>query len=82
MLVEWDNATINLKYITHILRDYETMEIFVFLSGTEDGLRCKYENKNQVDKDYDKLIGMIKNVTNLSTDMDGRFLCSHCGAPN
>ena len=85
MLVEWDNVTINLKYVTHILRIYDELKLEVyFLGGSSESMSVygSYRDEEELDKDYNLLIKLIKSSTNLNIDGEGRFLCNHCGAPN
>jgi len=83
MLVEWNNVTINLKFVKYIFRNLDTLRLEVYFMGEKDGaIGHNCDTKKQMDKDYEELMMLIKLSSNFKTDDEGHFMCSHCGAPN
>lgn len=82
MLIEWGSGAFNLKHISHVLRDRQNCYLTIFIHGSDNYVRWTYDSKEELDSDYKRLMNIIKASENLSVDEQGRFVCTHCGAPN
>jgi ssDNA-specific exonuclease RecJ len=81
MYIKFNNSIINLKQISRIGYERNTMCIY-FIDGHNGNSAYSYDKYEDLEKDFELLYDLISKAQNLDVDKNGRFICSHCGAPN